>query len=274
MNRKMLNLLMVFLLALPLLLALPTLAQDDEEEELPDCPAFEGSSTDVRVAYYMGEGDGFVSSGQTQAAIASYTCIIRVVDEDYVPAYIERAVLYSQRRDYERAIEDYDAIIARDSSSVPALNNRGIVYFLMAEYEDALADFDRAIQLDSNSVIAHNNRAVLHTLMGDYDAALADLDSAAEASGIGDILALIEDPDRDTSEELPEFNREDAMTYALRGIVRSREALDEYNDYFTVLRGGGDGRIQSAAGALESRFTFELRLDDGSWLMSISFPED
>ncbi|MEQ8677212.1 MAG: tetratricopeptide repeat protein [Aggregatilineales bacterium] len=273
MNRKLLILLTVVLLALPML-AVPVFAQDDEEEELPDCPAFEDSSNDVRVAYYMGEGEGFIRSGQTQAAINSYTCIIRVIDDDYLPAYVERAVLYSQRREYERSIEDYDAIIARDSSSVPAFNNRGIVQFLMQEYEAALEDFDRAIQLESDSVIALNNRSVLHTMMGDYEAALTDLDSAADSSGIGDILALIEDPERDTSEELPEFNREDAITYALRGIVRSRQALDEYNDYFTVLRGGGDGRIQSAAGALESRFTFELRLDDGSWLMSISFSEE
>jgi tetratricopeptide (TPR) repeat protein len=268
MTRKLL-----ILLTLIALCAGTALAQDESEDEPPDCPSFEGSSAEVRTGYYMGEGEGFTRSGQVQSAIFSYTCIIEVIDDDYLPAYVRRAVLYTQRREYELAIEDYAAIIQRDSGSVAAHNNRGIVYALMADYESALEDFNDAVELDSEFVIGLNNRAVLYALQGDYQAALDDLDAAIEISGIDDILALIRDPERDDEEEIPEFTRADSLSFALRGIVRSWQALDNYNDYMT-LTGGGDNRIQSAAGALESRFTFELRLDDGAWLMTASFPDE
>jgi hypothetical protein len=91
------------------------------------------------------------------------------------------------------------------------------------------------------------------------------------ASGIESIVAELEDPDRSSDAPFPEFEREAAVTYALRGLVRSLQAVANYQDYRVLSPGGGDARIQSAAGALESRFSFELRLDDGSWLMTASF---
>jgi hypothetical protein len=49
------------------------------------------------------------------------------------------------------------------------------------------------------------------------------------------------------------------------------QARDNYTAYLTLMRGSADSRIESASGALESRFTFELRLDDGTWLYAASF---
>jgi len=259
-------------LLITLIISVPVMAQDDVvEEEPPDCPSFEGSSVDVRVGYYMGEGEAFRLSGQTQRAIDSFTCIIAVVDDDYIPAYINRASLFAQRRLYEESIEDYTTIIDLDSRSVPAFNNRAIINAVIGEYELAMDDFNQVISIDSNFVTGYNNRAVLYTLVEDYDSALADLEQALEISGIADILALIQDPERDTDIELPEFTNEEAQTYALFGIIYSAQALDNYQSYLTLVGQNSDQRIQSAAGALESRFTFELRLDDGSWLMVASF---
>ena len=263
---------LLLILALLSLIAVPVLGQG-EVEEPPECPAFEGSSTDVRTGYYMGEGQGLARSGQAHAAITSYTCIIEVIDEDYLPAYVRRAILYTQVRDYEAALEDYTAIIQRDSTSVAAHNNRGIVYFLQTEYEEALADFNRALELDSEFVIGYNNRAVLHTLQGDFQAAMDDLDTAIEVSGIEEKVTVAENIQPGSDQELPEFTRAEVLSLALRGIVRSHQALDNYNDYIT-LNQGGDQRVVSAAGALDSRFTFEMRLDDGSWLMPANFEEE
>jgi hypothetical protein len=51
--------------------------------------------------------------------------------------------------------------------------------------------------------------------------------------------------------------------------MHSLKSLDEFNHYLLLLRANRyshDERISSAAGALESRFTFEMRLDDGTWM--------
>ncbi len=262
------------LIAMLLLSAIPLLAQDEaaEEEEPPECPAFEDSSADVRRSYYMGEGTAFIDAGQTSRAIESFTCIVELIDPSYAPAYIERAAAYTNRRLYEDAIEDFTALIDLGERTVVAYNNRGIVHVAMNEYELALADFDSALGIDASYVPSLNNRGVLLAFDGQYDEALATFDRVVAATDVSEALEALRDEERDREENpIPDYTRAEAQAYALMGVVRSAQALDSYEDYLTLVGGGADGRIQSAAGALESRFTFELRLDDGTWLLSGSF---
>jgi len=269
MNKRLILTLSVLLI---LIIAIPLVAQDDEaEEELPDCPVFEDQSTEVRTSYYMGEGLGYLRSNQLSSAIFSFTCIIRVIDEDYVPAYMTRAVAFTRQRDYEAAIEDYTSAIDLDSSLIQAYNNRGVAYVLLTEFQEAKADFDQVLELDSSNVAGVNNRSVLHILEDEFDEAIALLEQAVDISGIDDVYAELTNPDRPNDAPEVEFDRNDARSYALLGIVRSAQALDEYQKYLFLTGNGADSRIQSAAGAMESRFTFELRLDDGSWLLTLDF---
>lgn len=256
-------------LILVLLFVVPVLAQDEEEEELPECPVFEDQATDVRVSYYMGEGLGYLNSSQLNRALFSFTCITLVVDPDYLPAHMNRASINVQLRNYEDAIEDLTAALEIDSDLVQAYNNRGIIYALMGEYEDAAADFDQTLALDSNFQIGYNNRSIIHIIQGEYDEAEALLQQAITASGIDEIYAELSDPDRPQDAEDPEYSFLDTRAYALIGIVHSARALDSYRIYQFL--GGSDGRISSASSALESRFTFELRLDDGSWFLTANY---
>lgn len=256
-------LLVVSLLGTPLLV----MAQEDELE----CTAFPDSSSDVRTSYYMGEGAGYFASGQLSSAIDSYTCVIEQIDGSYLPAYINRAVTYTERRTYEAAVEDYTRAIELAPNLSAAYNNRGIVYAAQQEYELALADFARVLDLDGNDVSGYNNRAVLYAIQGEFALAIADLEQAINTSGIDDIVAELTDPDRSPEAEDPEYDRDHAQSYALLGIVYSARALDNYQTYLLLTGSSGDQRIQSAAGALESRFTFELRLEDGTWLLTANF---
>jgi tetratricopeptide (TPR) repeat protein len=261
---------MLFLLTMVIMFAVPALAQETSEDELV-CDAFADSGQETRVSYYMGEGAGFLGSGQYARALESYTCVIEQVDENFVGAYIGRAVAHTARQEYELAIEDYTSAIALDGSLTAAYNNRGIVNAAIGEYELALADFDAALAQDSNYILAYNNRAVIRAVQGDYAAALADLDQGIGLSGIDAVVTDLSNPDRAPGAPTPEFNPDHAQAYALRGIIYSAQALDNYADYLLLRGSQGDQRIQSAAGALESRFTFELRLDDGTWLLSADF---
>jgi tetratricopeptide (TPR) repeat protein len=246
-------------------------AQEEPQEPELICEAFTDSPADERVSYYMGEGAAYFSSAQLGEATHSFSCIVEQIDTGYVPGYLSRAIVYTQRRDYDLAIEDYTAAIDLDSNLLAAYNNRGIVQAAKAEYDLALEDFNEVINLDGDSVLGYTNRAVVYALQGEYDLAIADLEQAIDLSDLEAVIADVTDPERAGDAPWPEYNPEHAQAYALLGIVYSAQALDNYRKYLLLTRSEGDFRIQSAAGALESRFTFELRLDDGTWLLAADF---
>ena len=268
---KMKRLSLIFMVFVMVFITPMVIAQDGEDEE-PEiiCEGFEGAAAEQRVSYYMGEGAAFMRSGEYGAAIHSYSCIVIKIDPDYIQAYTNRAVAHTIRREYDLAIEDYTAALSINSSFVPAYNNRGILHTIREEYDEAIADFERVMDLDSGYVLAYLNRGIVYAAQDEYDAAIADFE---QVIALGDLQAIVDvfetaenisDVDRD---ELPEYERDYARAYAMLGLIHSQKALDDYQRYIW-LTGGGDQRISSAAGALESRFTFELRFDDGTWLLA------
>jgi tetratricopeptide (TPR) repeat protein len=264
------KLLMTFVLAL-LLFALPASAQESPETPLPDCPVFKDQSIDIRTSYYMGEGLAYLSSDQLSAAEFSFTCIIRVVQPTYMPAYMSRAIVYTRYRDYQRAIADYTSAIRLSPDLLPAYNNRGILYTAIQEYEEAAADFDKVLEINPDYMAGYNNRSVLYAIQGEWDNAISMLQDAIQRSGIDTVYTRLTDPQRRSDAPEIEYDRVNARAYALLGIVYSAQALDNYQKYLFLTRGRADQRIQSAAGALESRFTFETRLDDGTWMLTADF---
>ncbi|MBN1967704.1 MAG: tetratricopeptide repeat protein, partial [Anaerolineae bacterium] len=243
---------MLSLLIIVSTLAAPLLALAQEDEELV-CDAFPTSATDVRTGYYMGEGTGYFAAGQLTLAIDSFSCVAEQIDPGYVPAFMNRAAAYAQRRLYDEAIADYTRAIELDSSLKQAYNNRGIIYAALREYELAQADFSQAIALDGNYILAYNNRAVIHAILGEYDQAIATLEQAIDLSGIDDVLADLRDPERPADAPYPSYDPDHAQAYALLGMVYSARALANYHAYLTLRGSRSDARIQNAAGALESR---------------------
>jgi len=266
MQRKFQLILTLVMVLLVLTMGLAVNAQDEEIE----CTSFPDSPTAERVTYYMGEGAGFLAGRQYTQAVRSYTCAIQL-DGDYVGAYNQRAVAYTMQQNYEEAIEDYDTALSLDSSSRAALNNRGIAYAALRDFDTALADFDAVIELDNSYVNGYLNRGVIRAINDDFENAIADVEQAIDISGIEGVLDTLRDPDRDPNAPRPDYDRGYAQMYAILGIIYSGFALDNYNDYLLLRGGGADQRIQSAAGSLESRFEFDLRLDDGTWLLMADF---
>lgn len=247
-------------------------AQDaSQEDQPPNCPVFEGQPKDVRTSYYMGEGIAYLNSNQLGNAEFSFTCVIRVVDPSYVMAYMTRAVVYTRQRSYDLAIKDYTKAIELDSKRIEAYNNRGVLYTATQDYKSAGNDFNQAIDLNADYIPAYQNLAVLAAIQRDYDGAITLLNTAIKRSGIGDVLTKLRDPNRPSDAPPIEYDPLNARAYALLGIVYSAKSLDSYNDYLFLAGGSADQRIQTAAGALESRFTFETRLDDGTWMLTSDF---
>ena len=241
--------------------------------QTPDlvCDSFQDSPTPERITYYMGEGAGFLAGRQYNNAIRSYSCVIEQLDANYIGAYNQRAVAYTMQQDYESAIEDYDTVLSLDNSSRAALNNRGIAYAALREYDRALEDFEAVVSTDDTYILGYLNRGVTQAIQGEFENAVTDLEQAIDLSDIESVVDELRDPNRASDAPAPEYDRDHAQMYAILGIIYSGYALDNYNDYLLLRSGSGDQRIQSAAGSLESRFNFDLRLDDGTWLLRADF---
>jgi len=259
-----------------LIVALPTLAQETTPEPTPEepryvCPAFPDETAAERTSYYMGEGAAFMRSGNYAAAINSYGCITQQIDDGYRDAYLNRAAAYAFRREYDEALEDYNVAIRLDGSFAPAYNNRGVIYALIQEWEEAMSDLDQAVSIDGSYVLGYLNRGVVQAAQGNYEAAIADFEQVIDLEGLDGVVAELRDPERESDAPTPEYSRQAALAYALIGAVRSQQALADYQDYLLLLGSSADSRISSAAGSLESRFNFELRFDDGGFLMLDDF---
>jgi tetratricopeptide (TPR) repeat protein len=257
---------------LSLFLVLPLWAQDASPTEVPFyCPAFTTASDTERSSYYMGEGAAFLRSGNYDAAINAYGCVIQQIDPDYRDAYLNRAAAYTARREYDQALEDFTDAIRVDGSYAPAYNNRGVVYTALLDYDRALSDFDRALDLDADYAYAYINRGILKAITGDYAAAEADFQQAVDVADLAAVVANLRDPERAADAPVPPYDIAAVRAYALIGTIHSARALSAYNDYLLLTGGRADERVRSAAGALESRFQFELRFDDGSWMLVANF---
>ncbi len=117
--------------------------------------------------------------GETDRALSDYGDAIRV-DPGNSLAYLGRGVLLaSRKRAYNRAIEDFDKVLALQPDNVDTLIARGNAYSQIGDNGRALADLDRAIQLAPDNAqayvirgLANNRRDQKQLAMQDYEAAL------------------------------------------------------------------------------------------------------
>lgn len=99
--------------------------------------------------------------------------------ETLATLYYNRGWEYDEKREYERAIRDYDRAIEINAKP-NYYTNRGLAYASMENYDRAIDDYDEAIRLDSEHETAWNNRGVAYERKGQLARALKDFDRAIE----------------------------------------------------------------------------------------------
>jgi tetratricopeptide (TPR) repeat protein len=90
-------------------------------------------------------------------------------------SYGNRAVAYSIKKDYARAIADFSEAIQFDPNATDNYVNRGFAYYNSNDYDRAIADFNEAIRLDPDKADHYYVRAHAYFQKGDKDHAVADL---------------------------------------------------------------------------------------------------
>jgi lipoprotein NlpI len=69
-----------------------------------------------------------------------------LTEKNLATIYYYRASIYSYKRDYKRAIPDYDQATRLDPSMAQAFNGRGFARFFLGEYEAAAKDFQESVE--------------------------------------------------------------------------------------------------------------------------------
>ena len=94
--------------------------------------------------------------------------------------YDNLGVWYRSIKQNDRALENYNKVLALNPKYALTYNNRGNIYFERGQDELALADYNMAISLDAKKVTTYANRALIHIRKNEFDKALEDFNKAEQ----------------------------------------------------------------------------------------------
>ena len=106
-------------------------------------------------------------------ALSDYTESIRH-DSDDSRSYLGRGLAWSEKHEYDKAITDYNEAIRHHPRYSYAYNNRGNAFLDKFDVNKAIADYDEAIKLDPQNDAPYNNRGNAWCRKLEYAKALAD----------------------------------------------------------------------------------------------------
>lgn len=87
---------------------------------------------------------------------------------DRVVAHINRAIAWTEKGLFDRAIEDTNDALKINPRHPEAFINRAIAWRYKDDLDRSIADYDEAIRLDSRNARAFNNRGIVYRLKKDY----------------------------------------------------------------------------------------------------------
>jgi tetratricopeptide (TPR) repeat protein len=114
------------------------------------------------------------------------TCTLALETEtlnfrDRARTYVNRGVLQMRQRNFDDAVQDFDAASRIDPDLGEAFVNRGAAYVGTSRYGEGLSQIDQGLALGvKDPEKAYFNRAVANEGLGDVTAAYRDFSKAAE----------------------------------------------------------------------------------------------
>jgi len=89
-------------------------------------------------------------------------------------AFANRASAYKRKRQWDKAIKDYDAALRLAPNLAFAYNNRGNAHYFTGQFDRAIGDFDEAHRLQPDLAEAFANRGNVYRKKGQYHRAIRD----------------------------------------------------------------------------------------------------
>jgi tetratricopeptide (TPR) repeat protein len=132
------------------------------------------SSDDPKCAASTERNDFDLAIDHCTAAIQSG----ELSDQDLAAAFHNRGLAYHHKKEYDRAIEDYDQAIRMGLTDADCFYRRGLAYFEKNDYNRAIQDLDQTLRLDPDNAAALQKRGWAYEVKKEYDQAIRDYDRA------------------------------------------------------------------------------------------------
>jgi tetratricopeptide (TPR) repeat protein len=179
-------------------------------------------------------GEQFFRNGEWDRAIAEYTVSINR-NPQFINALISRGNAWMRKREYNRAIEDFNRAIRLDVNSADLYNYRGFARTQVSaignmsssaalrEMNLAIEDFSRAIAINQNHIDALINRSFVYYQTGNFTRVIEDCNRIITLEPSNAVI----------------WNRRGSAWYRLeddnRALNDFTEAIRLRNDYATAL---------------------------------------
>jgi hypothetical protein len=162
----------------------PALAGDQEDchavdvfdRAIPACTRILESPTTQRdfvIWATFNRAAAYERKGEIDRALADYDRVL-ALEPQYLLAHYGRGVAFLRKKELASAKAAFDNALALNPEFIEALYSRGIVNFDMNQLDKALADFDAAVLLNPSHAAAFSRRAMVYEKKGEYAKAIAD----------------------------------------------------------------------------------------------------
>ena len=138
----------------------------------------------IRQPVPAGDANGFLGRARARVDIGQLTEALVDLDSaqrinpEYLQVFQLRASIYGTRRDYERAVREYEAALKFRPGNAALYASIGSAYFNMAQYPRALVAYDSAIAIEPSVAARYADRAWLRRYMGNMELSIADYSTA------------------------------------------------------------------------------------------------
>jgi tetratricopeptide (TPR) repeat protein len=128
-------------------------------------------------AAYLNRGILRLRQHDADGALADFNRAIKL-GGDTTDNRLKRAHALADRKEFAKALKEYNLILSRDPYLAEAHYARGNVFEELGKLDQALVDYDEAIRLEPTQTVTYMNRAVVYHLKGDLDKAIAGYNEA------------------------------------------------------------------------------------------------
>lgn len=126
---------------------------------------------------YLERANLYEDLKQYAQAIADYTHILEQEPQN-ITARLEKAKLYEDLKQYDQAIADYEFILSQEPQHETALFGRGKIHLDTGNHKDAIKDYNALIEINNTLAEAFHNRGLAYQRIGKFKTARQDLTQA------------------------------------------------------------------------------------------------
>ncbi len=128
---------------------------------------------------YIKRGNAYSELKEHEKAIKDYNKAIEL-NPNVSQAYYNRGLAYGELKQYEKAIKDYNKAIELNPNDAHSYNNRGTACGGLKQHKKAIEDYNKAIELNPNLTLVYNNRGTVYGKLKEHKKAIGNYNKAIE----------------------------------------------------------------------------------------------